>query len=86
MIFSYLYNYLYIALETSIRRLLNLVDKQYLALQEWDKAHPNWEQNESLSVMRCKILKELLGDNENIEKNMKKVLKDVSKQVPLKPQ
>lgn len=59
--------------------------KQYLALQEWDKAHPKWEQDESLSVMRCKILKELLGDNENIEKNMKKILKDVSKQVPLKP-
>ena len=58
--------------------------KQYLALQEWDNAHPNWEQDENLSVMRCKILKELLGDD-NIEKNMKKVLKDVSKQVPLKP-
>jgi len=59
--------------------------KQYLALQEWDNAHPNWEKNESLSVVRCKILNELLGDDENIEKNMKKVLKDVSKQVPLKP-
>ena len=59
--------------------------KQYLALLEWDKAHPTWQQDERLSVMRCKILKELLGDNENIEKNMKKVLKDVSKQVPLKP-
>jgi len=58
--------------------------KQYLALQEWDKAHPNWEKDEKLSVVRCKILNELLGD-ENIEKNMKKVLKDVSKQVPLKP-
>ena len=58
--------------------------KQYLALQEWDDAHPNWEQNENLSVMRCNILKELLGDD-NIEKNMKKVLKDVSKQVSLKP-
>jgi len=57
--------------------------KQYLALQEWDKAHPKWEQDESLSVMRCKILKELLGDN-NVEKNMKKILKDVSIQVPLK--
>ena len=59
--------------------------KQYLALQEWDKAHPNWEQNENLSVVRCKILNELLGDDEKIEKNMKKVLKDVSKQIPLKP-
>jgi len=58
--------------------------KQYLALREWDKAHPNWEQNENLSVIRCKILNELLGDN-NVEKNMKKVLKDVSKQVSLKP-
>lgn len=59
--------------------------KQYLALQEWDDAHPNWEKDEKLSVMRCKILNELLGDSENVEKNMKKVLKDVSKQVPLKP-
>jgi hypothetical protein len=59
--------------------------KQYLALQEWDKAHPNWEKDEKMSVIRCKILNELLGDNENVEKNMKKVLKDVSKQVPLKP-
>ncbi len=59
--------------------------KQYLALQEWDKAHPNWEQDENLSVMRCKILKELLGESKTIEKNMKKVLKDVSKKVPLKP-
>ena len=40
---------------------------------------------QQLSVMRCKILNELLGDSENVEKNMKKVLKDVSKQVPLKP-
>tara|TARA_B100000674_G_C37938888_1_gene961660 strand:+ start:1314 stop:2042 length:729 start_codon:yes stop_codon:yes gene_type:complete len=59
--------------------------KQYLALQEWDKAHPNWEKDEKLSVMRCKILNELLGDSENVEKNMKKILKDVSKQIPLKP-
>jgi hypothetical protein len=59
--------------------------KQYLALQEWDDAHPNWEKDEKLSLIRCKILNELLGDSENVEKNMKKVLKDVSKQVPLKP-
>lgn len=56
--------------------------KQYLALQEWDKAHPKWEQNETLSIMRCNVLKELLGDDK-IEKNMKKVIKDVSKEVPL---
>ena len=58
--------------------------KQYLAMQEWDKEHPNWEKDEKLSVMRCNILKELLGDD-NVEKNMTKILKDVSKQVPLKP-
>ncbi len=58
--------------------------KQYLAMQEWDKEHPNWEKDEKLSVMRCNILKELLGDD-NVEKNMTKILKDVSKLVQLKP-
>jgi hypothetical protein len=58
--------------------------KQYLALQEWDKAHPQWEQNETLSVMRCKVLKELLGDDK-IERNMKKIIKDVSREVNLNP-
>ena len=57
--------------------------KQYLALDEWEKAHPNWEINELESLERCKIINSLLGDNVKMEKNTQKILTDVAKKVPI---
>ena len=52
-------------------------------LEEWEKEHPNWQTNEKESLERCKILQKLLGDNKEMEKNTKKILKDVANKVPL---
>lgn len=57
--------------------------KQFMALEEWEKQHPNWQTNEKESLERCKILQKLLGDNVDMEKNTKKILKDVANKVPL---
>jgi len=52
-------------------------------LEEWEKEHPCWQTNEKESLERCKILQKLLGDNCDMEKNTKKILKDVAHKVPL---
>lgn len=57
--------------------------KQFMALEEWEKEHPCWQTNEKESLERCKILQKLLGDNCDMEKNTKKILKDVAHKVPL---
>ena len=57
--------------------------KQFMALEEWEKEHPNWQTNEKESLERCKILQKLLGDNKEMEKNTKKILKEVANKVPL---
>lgn len=58
--------------------------KQYLALIEWENAHPTWERNEKESLERCKIINSLLGENDKMEKHTKKILKDVANKVNIK--
>tara|TARA_B100000963_G_scaffold359415_1_gene386719 strand:- start:838 stop:1581 length:744 start_codon:yes stop_codon:yes gene_type:complete len=55
--------------------------KQYVALEEWEKANPGWELNEEKSLERCKIINSLLGDDKKLEKETQKILKDVAKNV-----
>lgn len=57
--------------------------KQYLALEEWEKEHPNWMRIESESLERCKIINNLLGENNEMEKNTQKILHSVAKSVSL---
>lgn len=59
----------------------NMRTKQYLALEEWEKANPGWELDENKCLERCKIINSLLGENKKIEKETQKILKDVAKNV-----
>lgn len=59
----------------------NMRAKQYIALEEWEKANPGWELNEEKSLERCKIINSLLGVGKKLEKETEKILKDVAKNV-----
>lgn len=59
----------------------NMRTKQYLALEEWEKANPGWELDEEKSLERCKIINSLLGVDKKLEKETEKILKDVAKNV-----
>ena len=52
--------------------------KQWLSISKWEDKHPNWENNEKEMDERSKIIENLLGENEDIEKNTKGVLKNVA--------
>jgi hypothetical protein len=52
--------------------------KQWLSISKWEDKHPNWENNEKEIDERSKIIENLLGENEDIEKNTKGVLKNVA--------
>jgi len=52
--------------------------KQWLSISKWEDKHPNWENNEKEVDERSKIIENLLGENEDIEKNTKGVLKNVA--------
>lgn len=59
----------------------NMRAKQYLALEEWEKANMGWELDEKKSLERCKIINSLLGVDKQLEKETEKILKDVAKKV-----
>ena len=52
--------------------------KQWLSISKWEDKHPNWENNEKDMDERSKIIEHLLGENDDIEKNTKGVLKNVA--------
>jgi hypothetical protein len=58
--------------------------KQWLSISKWEDKHPNWENNEKETDERSKIIEHLLGENDEIEKNTKGVLKNVADNVNIK--
>ena len=58
--------------------------KQWLSISKWEDKHPNWENNEKETDERSKIIEHLLGENDEIEKNTKDVLKNVADNVNIK--
>jgi len=58
--------------------------KQWLSISKWEDKHPNWENNDKDVNERSKIIEYLLGENEDIEKNTKGVLKNVADKVNIK--
>jgi len=58
--------------------------KQWLSISKWEDKHPNWENNEKEIDERSKIIENLLGENDEIEKNTKDVLKNVACNVNIK--
>jgi len=58
--------------------------KQWLSISKWEDKHPNWEDNEKETNERGKIIAHLLGENDEIEKNTKGVLKNVADKVNIK--
>ncbi len=62
--------------------------KSYLSIVEWEKLNPDWINNPVLLEERCKLVEKLTGGTkmEEINKNKKKLIKEISSKILIKPQ
>ncbi len=62
--------------------------KSYLSIVEWEKLNPNWINDPNKLRERCKLVEKLTGGirPEEINKNQKKLIKEISSKILIKPQ
>lgn len=59
-------------------------NKQIKQIKEWEKLHPEWNTNDEETELYAKMVKEVMGyDNDN-EKNKEEIKKEISKTVDMK--
>jgi hypothetical protein len=70
--------------DTMDKVVYGISHKHFVELEEWDKDHPNWRENNTDSEVYLNIAKQCANTKDDAEKNRKKVMKALSENINLK--